>query len=92
MMESSVTHIAEKPSDPASITVLHTPRRSAMLPFRSEPGNHCVRRVDRHPHLADASHARNVRKQEGGPVTTDGPFAEAKEVFASYAIYDLEGQ
>jgi hypothetical protein len=40
--------------------------------------------------LADASHARTVRSQGGGAVATDGPFAESKEVLASYAIYDVD--
>jgi hypothetical protein len=41
--------------------------------------------------LADASHARTVRSQDGAAVATDGPFAETKEVLASYAIYDVDG-
>jgi hypothetical protein len=40
--------------------------------------------------LADASQARTVRRHAGGPVATDGPFVEAKEVLASYAIYDVD--
>jgi hypothetical protein len=40
--------------------------------------------------LADVSQARTVRTQAGEPVATDGPFAEAKEVLASYAIYDVD--
>lgn len=39
--------------------------------------------------LADASQARTVRKREGELVATDGPFVEAKEVLASYAVYDV---
>jgi hypothetical protein len=42
--------------------------------------------------LADASQARTVRRQDGAAVATDGPFAETKEVLASYAIYDLASQ
>lgn len=38
--------------------------------------------------LADPSLTRTVRKQDGGPVVVDGPFAEAKEVLASFAIID----
>ena len=41
--------------------------------------------------LADASHARTVRRQDGTAVATDGPFAETKEVLASYAVYDVDG-
>jgi hypothetical protein len=41
--------------------------------------------------LADASHARTVRAPDGTAVATDGPFAETKEVLASYAIYDVDG-
>lgn len=40
--------------------------------------------------LADPSHTRTVRKQDGVPVATDGPYAEAKEVLVSYAIVDCE--
>jgi hypothetical protein len=40
--------------------------------------------------LADASQARTVRSSAGAAVATDGPFAEAKEVLASYAIYDVD--
>jgi hypothetical protein len=40
--------------------------------------------------LADASQARTVRNEGGTAVATDGPYAEAKEVLASYAIYDVE--
>jgi hypothetical protein len=40
--------------------------------------------------LADASQARTVRVQGGAAVATDGPFAESKEVLASYAIFDLD--
>jgi len=40
--------------------------------------------------LADPSHTKTVRKVDGGPVATDGPFAEAKEVLVSFAIVDCE--
>jgi hypothetical protein len=40
--------------------------------------------------LAHPSHTKTVRKLDGGPVATDGPFAEAKEVLVSYAIVDCE--
>jgi hypothetical protein len=38
--------------------------------------------------LAHPALSRTVRKQGGGPVVSDGPFAEAKEVLASLAIVD----
>jgi hypothetical protein len=40
--------------------------------------------------LADPSHTRTLRKQADGVVTTDGPYAEAKEVLVSYAVLDCE--
>jgi len=41
--------------------------------------------------LADPSHAKTVRKRaEADPEVTDGPYAEAKEVLASFAIIDCE--
>lgn len=38
--------------------------------------------------LADPSLTRTIRKQDGGPVAVDGPYAEAKEVLASFSIID----
>ena len=38
--------------------------------------------------LADGSTAKTVRFQNGTPVPTDGPFAEAKEVIGGYAILE----
>jgi hypothetical protein len=38
--------------------------------------------------LADPSLTRTIRKAESGPVATDGPYAEAKEVLVSFAIVD----
>ncbi|GGL08064.1 hypothetical protein Sme01_67780 [Sphaerisporangium melleum] len=38
--------------------------------------------------LADASRATTVRVRDGVPVTTDGPFAEAKEQLAGYLIVE----
>jgi hypothetical protein len=38
--------------------------------------------------LADPSLTRTVRRQDGGPVAVDGPYAEAKEVLVSFAIVD----
>ncbi|MGH3878093.1 MAG: YciI family protein [Actinophytocola sp.] len=41
--------------------------------------------------LADPTHTKTIRKRaEGGPEVTDGPYAEIKEVLASYAIIDCE--
>ena len=40
--------------------------------------------------LADPSHTRTVRVQEGAPVITDGPLAEAKEHFGGYLVVDCE--
>jgi hypothetical protein len=38
--------------------------------------------------LADPSLTRTVRRRDGGPVTVDGPYAETKEVLASFSIVD----
>ena len=38
--------------------------------------------------LADPSLTRTVRKQDGATVAVDGPYAESKEVLASFAIVD----
>jgi hypothetical protein len=38
--------------------------------------------------LAHPSLTRSVRSREGGPVASDGPYAESKEVLASFAIVD----
>ena len=38
--------------------------------------------------LVDPSQATTVRLQEGAPIPTDGPFAEAKESLAGYFIVD----
>jgi hypothetical protein len=40
--------------------------------------------------LADPSHSRTVRVRDRVPVTTDGPFAEAKEHLAGYCVIDCE--
>lgn len=39
--------------------------------------------------LADPSQAKTVRFEKGIPVSTDGPFAEAKESLAGYWIVDV---
>ena len=38
--------------------------------------------------LADPSQAKTIRFQDGAPVPTDGPFAEAKESLAGYWIVE----
>ncbi len=38
--------------------------------------------------LAHPALTKTVRKQDGGPVATDGPYAEAKEILASFSIID----
>ena len=40
--------------------------------------------------LAAPVHTRRVRLQEGAPVVTDGPYAEAEEVLAGYWIVECE--
>jgi len=47
--------------------------------------------VDNHG-LADGSQAKTVRFQNGIPVATDGPFAEAKEALVGYWIVDVESE
>ena len=47
--------------------------------------------VDGHG-LTDASQAKTVRFQDGAPVPTDGPYAEAKESLAGYWIVDVENE
>jgi hypothetical protein len=38
--------------------------------------------------LADPTQTRSIRGQDGVPVVTDGPLAEAKEHFGGYLIVD----
>ena len=42
--------------------------------------------------LADGSQAKTVRFEDGIPVATDGPFAEAKESLVGYWIVDVESE
>lgn len=42
--------------------------------------------------LAHPSTTKTVRVRDGLPVTTDGPFAEAKEQLAGYLIVDVESE
>jgi hypothetical protein len=52
--------------------------------LRDEPG--CLDGA----HLADVANATTVRVDDGRTLTTDGPFAETKEVFAGYYVFELE--
>jgi hypothetical protein len=38
--------------------------------------------------LSAPVHSRRIRLQEGAPVVTDGPYAEAEEVLAGYWVVD----
>jgi hypothetical protein len=40
--------------------------------------------------LADSSNTKTIKVRDGVVMTTDGPFAEAKEQFAGYLIVDCE--
>ncbi|WP_405495247.1 YciI family protein [Nocardia sp. NBC_00511] len=40
--------------------------------------------------LADPSLTRTVRKTASGPVASDGPYAEVKEVLASFSVVDVD--
>jgi hypothetical protein len=42
--------------------------------------------------LADGSTAKTVRATAGVPVTTDGPFAEAKESLVGFWVVDVESE
>ena len=42
--------------------------------------------------LADPSQAKVIRLQDGMPVATDGPYAEAKESLAGYWLVDVENE
>ena len=52
--------------------------------MRDEPG--CLEGG----HLADVATATTVRVNDGATLTTDGPFAETKEVFAGYYVFELD--
>jgi hypothetical protein len=41
--------------------------------------------------LEETSAAKTVRFGEGGPVASDGPFAEMKEAFAGYWVLEVPG-
>ncbi|MFL5860694.1 MAG: YciI family protein [Solirubrobacteraceae bacterium] len=41
-------------------------------------------------HLEDVATATTVRVNGGQTVTTDGPFAETKEVFGGYYVFELD--
>ena len=40
--------------------------------------------------LEDVANATTVRVDDGRTLTTDGPFAETKEVFAGYYLFELD--
>ncbi|MBZ4322696.1 YciI family protein [Streptomyces huiliensis] len=40
--------------------------------------------------LADAAEARLVRRENGRPAVTDGPYLETKEYMASFYLFDCE--
>jgi hypothetical protein len=40
--------------------------------------------------LEDVANSTTVRVDDGSTLTTDGPFAETKEVFAGYYIFELD--
>jgi hypothetical protein len=40
--------------------------------------------------LEPPSHTKTIRRRADGPEVTDGPYAEVKEVLASYAIIDCQ--
>jgi hypothetical protein len=42
--------------------------------------------------LMDGSTAKTVRFENGAPVPTDGPYAEAKEALVGYWIVDVESE
>ncbi|MEU0836597.1 YciI family protein [Streptomyces sp. NPDC056231] len=42
--------------------------------------------------LADAVNAKLVRRKDGAPAVTDGPYLETKEYIASFYLFDCESQ
>jgi hypothetical protein len=42
--------------------------------------------------LADAAAARLVRRADGAPAVTDGPYLETKEYMASFYLLDVESE
>lgn len=42
--------------------------------------------------LGDAAEARLVRRQDGLPAVTDGPYLETKEYMASFYLLDVENE
>ena len=42
--------------------------------------------------LTDGSQAKTIRFQNGIPVATDGPFAEARESLVGYWVVDVESE
>jgi hypothetical protein len=54
------------------------------MAIRAEPG--CVDGG----HLQPVENATTVRVKDGQTLTTDGPFAETKEVFGGYYLFEAE--
>jgi hypothetical protein len=54
------------------------------LEIRQHPD--CIGGAQLHP----AETATTVRVQDGRTLTTDGPFADTKEVFGGYYVFELE--
>ncbi|GAA0238697.1 hypothetical protein GCM10009527_039100 [Actinomadura nitritigenes] len=46
--------------------------------------------ITHHAHLRPAETATTVRLEGAGPIVTDGPFVEGKEVVSGYAEVDVE--
>jgi len=42
--------------------------------------------------LADAVNAKQVRRRDGAPAVTDGPYLETKEYIASFYLIDCESE
>lgn len=73
--------------DPAAAPDLSEAEQRAIsaeyFALRDEPG--CIGGG----HLQPIETATTVRVQDGSVLTTDGPFAETKEVFGGYYIFEL---
>jgi hypothetical protein len=76
-------------SGPGSFDDLSEAERQAItaeyMAIGGEPG--CLGGDQLHPPHT----ATTVRVQDGQTLTTDGPFADTKEVFAGYFLFDVDG-
>jgi hypothetical protein len=74
--------------DPETYPVVDEEEQQAItaeyLALRAEPT--CVGGAELQP----VSAATTVRVQDGRTLTTDGPFAETKEVFGGYFVFELD--